>query len=420
MMILDRIGKQIPGFQGKRGRMPNNKNTRTANGAGSIRKRGDGRWEGRYTVGIDPASGKQLQRSVYGDTQKKVRQKISKITNEIDEKTYVDPCAMTLNEWLDIWLTDYTIGIKDSTAYHYERTMARHVRPTLGNIRLDQLDGRMIQHLYNTLRKDHDGKPALSAKSIKDVHGMLHCILQQAVRLNYIRTNPTDNCIPPRVFKKEIKPLTDEQMNRLLQAVQESSYRIIIIVFMFTGLRESELLGLMWDCVDFDRGSILIDKQLNKSQRKEGGYSFNPTKNGKSRLIVPAPYVMDLLREQRAQQAKWKEAAGSAWNNEYNLVFTTELGRYVSFRALYDSFKRIVKKLEMPGVRIHDLRHTYAVNSIRAGDDIKTVQENLGHATAAFTLDFYGHCTDEMRLASANRMQAFISGHAKAVNIPAG
>ena len=165
----------------------------------------------------------------------------------------------------------------------------------------------------------------------------------------------------------------------------------------------------MWDCVDFDRGSILIDKQLNKSQRKEGGYSFNPTKNGKSRLIVPAPYVMELLREQRDLQTKWKKDAGSAWNNKDNLVFTNELGRYVSFRALYDCFKRIVKGLGMPNVRIHDLRHTYAVNSLRAGDDIKTVQENLGHATAAFTLDFYGHCTDEMRLASANRMQAFIS-----------
>ena len=96
-------------------------------------------------------------------------------------------------------------------------------------------------------------------------------------------------------------------------------------------------------------------------------------------------------------------------DNKDNLVFTNELGRYVSFRALYDCFKRIVKSLGMPNVRIHDLRHTYAVNSLRAGDDIKTVQENLGHATAAFTLDFYGHCTDEMRLASANRMQVFIS-----------
>ncbi len=398
--------------------MPNNKNTRTANGAGSIRKREDGRWEGRVTVGIDPVTGKQLQRSVYGETQKEVRKQLSKITNEIDEKTYIDPCAMTLNEWLDIWLADYTIGIKDSTAYHYERNMARHVRPALGHIRLDELDGRMIQHLYNTLRKEHDGKKALSPKSIKDIHGQLHCILQQAVRLNYIRTNPTDNCIPPRVFKKEIKPLTDEQMNRLLEAIQESDYRIMIIVFMFTGLRESELLGLMWDCVDFDRGSILIDKQLNKSQRKNGGYSFNPTKNGKSRLLVPAPYVMDLLQEQKELQRKWKAAAGSAWINS-GLVFTNEQGRYVSFRALYDSFKKIVRSLDMPDVRIHDLRHTYAVNSLRAGDDIKTVQENLGHATAAFTLDFYGHCTDEMRQASANRMQAFISDHTSGVRLPA-
>jgi integrase len=398
--------------------LPNNKNTRTANGAGSIRKREDGRWEGRVTVGIDPVTGKQLQRSVYGETQKEVRKQLSKITNEIDEKTYIDPCAMTLNEWLDIWLADYTIGIKDSTAYHYERNMARHVRPALGHIRLDELDGRMIQHLYNTLRKEHDGKKALSPKSIKDIHGQLHCILQQAVRLNYIRTNPTDNCIPPRVFKKEIKPLTDEQMNRLLEAIQESDYRIMIIVFMFTGLRESELLGLMWDCVDFDRGSILIDKQLNKSQRKNGGYSFNPTKNGKSRLLVPAPYVMDLLQEQKELQRKWKAAAGSAWINS-GLVFTNEQGRYVSFRALYDSFKKIVRSLDMPDVRIHDLRHTYAVNSLRAGDDIKTVQENLGHATAAFTLDFYGHCTDEMRQASANRMQAFISDHTSGVRLPA-
>ena len=118
---------------------------------------------------------------------------------------------------------------------------------------------------------------------------------------------------------------------------------------------------------------------------------------------------MELLREQRDLQAKWKKDAGSAWNNKDNLVFTNVLGRYVSFRALYDCFKRIVKGLGMPDVRIHDLRHTYAVNSLRAGDDIKTVQENLGHATAAFTLNFYGHCTDEMRLASSNRMQAFIS-----------
>ena len=118
---------------------------------------------------------------------------------------------------------------------------------------------------------------------------------------------------------------------------------------------------------------------------------------------------MDALRRQQKKQEAWAEEAGKAWSNPDQLVFTNELGRYTSFRALYDCFKKIVRALDMPGVRIHDLRHTYAVNSLRAGDDIKTVQENLGHATSAFTLDFYGHCTDEMRIASSNRMQNFIS-----------
>ena len=91
-------------------------------------------------------------------------------------------------------------------------------------------------------------------------------------------------------------------------------------------------------------------------------------------------------------------------------MFTNEFGRYISLRAVFDCFKRTVRKVGLPNLRIHDLRHTYAVNSIRAGDDIKTVQSNLGHATAALTLDVYGHFTDDMRQASSQRMEQFISG----------
>ena len=193
-----------------------------------------------------------------------------------------------------------------------------------------------------------------------------------------------------------------------MNAIQDSNYKLLFMLYLFTGMRECELLGLMWDCVDFEKGTILIDKQLNKSQRKGGAYQFTPPKNGKSRKISPAPFVMNLLKEQQQIQMRQREAAGSAWQ-ESGLVFTTELGRYVSYRALYDSFKRIANSIGLPNARIHDLRHTFAVNSIRAGDDIKTVQENLGHATAAFTLDFYGHYTDDMRRASSARMESFIS-----------
>lgn len=173
-------------------------------------------------------------------------------------------------------------------------------------------------------------------------------------------------------------------------------------------MREGELLGLMWDCVNFEKGTILIDKQLRKGQEKGGKYYFSPPKNNKSRALTPAPYVMELLRAQKVHQTEQKLMAGPAWEDT-GLVFTNEFGRYISYRALYDSFKRTVNQIEIPSARIHDLRHTYAVNCIRAGDEIKTVQSNLGHATAAFTLDVYGHFTDDMRTASSQRMEGFIT-----------
>ena len=142
-----------------------------------------------------------------------------------------------------------------------------------------------------------------------------------------------------------------------------------------------------------------------------GRYKYQQSKlqkNNKSRTITPAPYVMKLLQAQKVQQARQRLMAGPAWEDS-GLVFTNEFGRYVSYRAIFDSFKRIVKRIGLPDARIHDLRHTYAVNCIRAGDDIKTVQSNLGHATAAFTLDVYGHFTDDMRSVSAQRMEGFIT-----------
>lgn len=116
---------------------------------------------------------------------------------------------------------------------------------------------------------------------------------------------------------------------------------------------------------------------------------------------------MSLLRQQKAKQAEMQLRAGPAWQDS-GLVFTNEQGRYVSLRAVYDSYKRIVKKIGLPNLRIHDLRHNYAVNSIRAGDDIKSLQSNLGHATAAFTLDIYGHFTEDMQSESSQRMEHFI------------
>ena len=391
-----------------------NENKKGANGAGSIRKITTTRngkeytyWQGRYTEGYDACTGKQIQRSITGKTQKEVRQKLTAITAEIDSGVYQEPCKMTVNEWLDIWLKDYQISVKDSTAYLYERQAKLYLRPALGNIPLETLKAHMVQRLYNSLSQEHDGQPALSAKTIKNIHGVLHKALQQAVLLNYIRYNPTTACVLPKIVKKEIHPLTDQQAAQLLNLLKGSKYEIPLTVDLFTGLREGELLGLMWDCVDFEKGTILVNKQLRRSQRKGGTYYFSPPKNNRARSISLAPSVVLLFRLQKLAQNSMRMEAGDAWQ-ENGLVFSNQTGGYLSYRTVYDCFKRIVKKIGSPATRFHDLRHTYAVACIKSGDDIKTVQENLGHATAAFTLDVYGHVTKQMKRDSAQRMEQFI------------
>ena len=137
-------------------------------------------------------------------------------------------------------------------------------------------------------------------------------------------------------------------------------------------------------------------------------YEFSSLKNGKKRTISPAPIVFDVLRKVKAEQSKWKLRAGEAFNNEWNLVFTNELGEHLCSVTVYNHLKKIMEKIGLKDVRFHDLRHSFAAISLQNGDDIKTVSENLGHATVAFTLDVYGHVTEKMKKDSADRMQAFI------------
>ena len=157
----------------------------------------------------------------------------------------------------------------------------------------------------------------------------------------------------------------------------------------------------------FHKGTLLINKQHNRA-KGEKEFHFSPLKNSRPRVLTPASAVMDALKEQQRRQAQWAAELGSAWENSENLVFTTQTGRYVNNKTLWMNFKRIVKELGMPELRFHDLRHTFSINSLQAGDDIKTVQENLGHATASFTLATYAHATLGMKRESANRMDAFI------------
>ena len=278
-----------------------------------------------------------------------------------------------------------------------------HLKPAMGAIRLEALDAPTIQKLYNSLSVDH------APKTIKNLHGVLHKALQQAVKVGYIRFNPADACELPLMEKKEIKPLDEAATAAFLQAVQGHRFEAVYLTMLFTGLRRGEACGLTWDCIDLERGAITINKQLQKVPGRPGEFHLVPTKNSKRRTITAAPFVVKLLKRHKAQQAEAQLKAGPLWEDT-GFVFCNEIGERLSPNTVYHNYKRLVASIGLPQARLHDLRHSFAVASLRAGDDLKTVQENLGHATASFTLDVYGHVTEEMKQASADRMEQYIKG----------
>lgn len=378
-----------------------------AAGSGSIRKRTvtrkDGTtrtfWEARYSLGLDPVTRKQRQKSITGSTQREVAQKLRAAVAAIDAGTYKMPCELTVGEFLDVWVNEYLVGCKPLTVKNYSEQVRKHLKPALGSIRLDKLTPHTIQRFYNGLTAS-----GLAPKTVKNIHGVLHSALQQALLNGLITVNPSNACKLPRVTKPEIRPLEPEEIKAILREAQLDDYCNLFIVALFTGMRQGELLGLSWDYVNFDTGIITIKQQL---QCKDGEYFLETPKSGRGRSILPAPVVMEALQKEREKQQAAKAFAGACWSNPMNLVFTDAIGKHLVRRTVVKHFKKVAERAGVEESRFHDLRHTFAVTSLYAGDDIKSVQANLGHATAQFTLDVYGHVTQTMRKESAERMQRF-------------
>lgn len=317
----------------------------------------------------------------------------------MDNGVYMQPSHLTVGAWLDIWEQEYLGDVKPRTLVAYKDADRLHIRPALGKIKLCALTTAQIQSVYNKMQRD-----GLSPKTIKNSHGVLHRALTDAVSIGYLRFNPAGACKLPRIEKPDIHPFDEKQVSAFLEAIHGHRFEGVYYVTLFTGLRQGEILGLTWDAVDFKSGTITIDKQLQKARDGSGTYSLVTTKNSKARYLSPAPSVMAALKHERAVQAQRRFKAGRAWSNPLNLVFTNELGHNLSAQTVYLGFKKLAAAIGAPAARFHDLRHSYAVLAIKSGDDILTVQRNLGHHSAAFTLDVYGFITEQMKQENAARM----------------
>ena len=267
---------------------------RNANGNGSVRKISVARdvktytyWQARYSAGFDPGTGKQKQHSITGKTQKEVLQKLKAATAAIDNGSYVEPSAMTVAQWLQIWSDNYLEGIKPSTAYLYRRSIALYLTPNLGAVKLCALKTQQIQAFYNDLlRPGKKNAEPLSPKTIKNIHGILHKALQQAVANGDIRQNPADACSLPKVIRKEMTVFDDDAAAAFLRAIDGHPHELLYKIALFTGMREGELLGLTWDCIDFTNGTISVRQQARQEQKKGGQYYFSTPKNGKGRVLA--------------------------------------------------------------------------------------------------------------------------------------
>lgn len=378
---------------------------RGAQGTGNIRQRPDGRWEARYTY--QDEFGATKRGSVYGATQRECRQKLTAILKAVDEGSYRKEPRITVEQWMNEWLRTYCTQLRESTVVDYQGKIARHIIPRIGSVYLSALTPMQVQRFVNALSDS-----GLSAKTVKNIHGILHSALKQAVLSGIIRQNPADNAKLPKVTKPELKPLMDDDISRFLSAIRGDRFERLYILDLFTGLRQSELLGLRWQDVDLEGGELHICCQLQKSRERGVGYLFvDSTKNGKPRTVPISPTLVELLRAQRREQAAWRLAAGSAWQNERDLVFTDELGGHLKHNTVFVHYKKIVRSLGLDA-RFHDLRHSCAILELQSGVSVKTVQEQLGHYSSSFTLDVYADVSKSMWDDAREKVEAVIQAQA--------
>jgi len=352
------------------------------NGEGSISRRKNGTWRAEYTVYT--AEGRK-RKTLYGKTRREVAEKLAKAIADRNGGIVYDAGKLTVGEYLDRWLSDSVRDtVRQRTYERYESIVRVHIKPTLGRIKLKTLAPAHVRGLY----REKLGA-GLSPRTVQYIHVTLHKALKQAVRDELIPRNASDSIKAPRPTKKEIRPLSPDQARAFLDAARGDRFETLYVLAVHCGLREGELLGLKWEDVDLDAGTLAVRRTLSETRT---GHRFEAPKNGKGRRIKLTTGAMKALRRHRKAQLEERLRAAGLWE-DHGLVFPNQVGKTMNAKNLTArSFKQILERAGLPRtVRVHDLRHTCATILLKVGQHPKYVQELLGHANIGITLDTYSH-----------------------------
>lgn len=372
-------------------------------GDGSIFKRVDGRWEGRIVVG-HKNDGTPIYRSAFGKTQKELLPKFNKLKEAYAGVELTEDSLMTLGQWIDKWLDEHKSGIiRPSTFASYKRYSDSYIKPRLGHRKLTQITSREIQEMYNSLK--HEGRinsneemgTELANSTVRSIHMLLHEALDGAVREGLIPRNPTDGTTIPRLQKTEKTVLLESQIERFMKTIENDEvWHDLFFMGLMTGLRRGEICGLKWNDID-EKNRILHVRKTIRYAKKQLIVGETKTNEGNRKIVLPAS-VMDMLM-------KRKEKSISEWIFPKSLNPTLPIDPASAYRRL----KEILKEADLPDMRFHDLRHTFATHAAASGIDPRTLAGILGHTKPSFTLDAYTHVTTDMQKRAAGIVGNFIT-----------
>ena len=377
---------------------------RRANGEGNLRKRKDGRWEGRYTAGRDPETGKAIYKNVLGKTQAEVKAKLKQAIEEAKGLDAAKVGRYTIGQWMDVWFEHYAkVKVCPSSHQTYRGYIDNHIKPNIGKIPLEKLTSLDLQKFYkkllekgrvDRLESRHQAK-GLSPKTVRNLHQIIASAMKLAKEQRLILADPTEGCALPRLEHREMQTLPVEQLQSFLREAKDSGVFELYYLELATGLRRGELLGLKWEDIDLERGDLRVRRQI---ARINGEVVEAPLKTKNAYRTLPlAADTIDVLKAQR------KKAGDSP------LVFPSPTGGPISPDSVLHMLHRVLKRAGLPRVRFHDLRHTFATLALQNGVDVKTVSGMLGHFSAGFTLDTYAHVTTVSQRQAAKTMGSLLS-----------